>query len=1044
MLSRIVLASIRLRTVMLILFAMLLGAGVFAVRALPIDAMPDVSTVQVAVMTSASGLSAVEVERTVTIPVENALNGVPGGTELRSVSRGGLSAVTVVFSDDTDVWHARQLVLERLRMVERDLPPSASTPELGPVSSGLGEIFQFVVRSEGHSPMQLRTLLDWEIVPKLRSVPGVIEVNTMGGDLKQYQVVVDRARLKAHNMTLEEVLVGLRAANLSVGGGYVERREESFTVRGQGMLRDEGDIASVVLRAGPDGAPVLVKQVADVRVGAALRYGVITHGGEREAVTGIVMMLLGENSRDIVAAVGERVKVIQEELPPGVKIEVVYDRADFVGRTISTVLKNLAEGVLIVTVVLALFLGTLRGAIAVVLGIPGAMTIAVLGMHLFGVTGDLMSLGAIDFGFLVDGPIVMLEAVIASVAGKKLIGNARARAYGESAQAVARPVAFAVAIIMLVYMPLLFLEGIEGKMFRPMALTMACALFGALVYSVLFFPALLVTLVPPATGHGPRWIEWITERYERMIGRIVALRWALIAGSAAMFVGVTMLFANAGAEFVPRIFEGDAMVTIRRAPSISLDEARKLDFEAEKVLHTFPEITSTLGMTGRAEVAIDPVGNDNTDILTRLLPISEWTSADDFDDLSELIKNKVESEVPGTFVSVSQPIEDKTNELISGSRADVSIKVVGADLDKLSDLADRIGARMKAVEGSGDVRVERILGQPMINAVADRARMARHGVKLENAFTVIAAAREGVHVGDIYEDQRKFDLRVLNPPAEASAAALGELFVETSSGGSVPLREIVTITEGDGVSSVRRQDRERTIRVDVNLRGRDLVSWVAEAQAIVQNEFPMESGYRVEWGGQFENFERAQERLSLLVPVVVAIIFGMLLWMFQNARLAVSVFVMVPLSLIGGMLGLMFRDLPFSLSAAVGFIALGGVAVLNGVVIASEVQRRLIAGEELDHAVTHGTSSVVRAVLTTAAVAALGFLPMALASSAGAEVQRPLATVVIFGMIFGTITTLAVLPGVLRISLAGQRFDKQAPQEEEALEEGGAPVTASA
>ncbi|MBK9258483.1 MAG: efflux RND transporter permease subunit [Polyangiaceae bacterium] len=1026
MLSKIVLASIRLRTMMLVLLVLLFGAGAVAVKKLPIDAMPDVSTIQVSVLTSAKGLSAVEVERTVTIPVENALNGVPGGIELRSVSRGGLSAVTVVFNDATDVWFARQLVLERVRAVERELPASAETPELGPVSSGLGEIFQFVVRSEQHSPMQLRTLLDWEIVPKLRSVPGVIEVNTMGGELKQFQVIVDRARLEAHHMSVQDVIEALRAANVNVGGGYLERREESFTVRGQGMLQNEQDIADVVLRAGADGAPVLVKHVADVEIGAALRYGVITHGGEREAVTGIVMMLLGANSREVVSAVGTRVDEIRGQLPPGVTLDTVYDRADFVGRTIGTVLKNLAEGVLVVTIVLALFLGTLRGALAVVLGIPASMTIALLGMHAFGVTGDLMSLGAIDFGFLVDGPIVMLEAVIAVVAGKKLAGDARARAYAEAAQNVARPVAFAVAIIMLVYVPLLFLEGIEGKMFRPMALTMACALFGALVYSLVFFPAVLVTLVPPASGHGPRWMEWITAYYERNVKRLVAWRWPLVGASAIALVVTGMVFAKSGAEFVPRIFEGDAVVTIRRAPSISLEQALELDFKAEKVLHEFPEVVTTLGMTGRAEVAIDPVGNDNTDILVRLRPPKEWKTADNFDDLSAAFKDAIESKVPGTFVSVSQPIEDRTNEMISGSRADVSIKIVGTDVEELATVADQIGNRMKTIRGSGDVRVERILGQPVISATADRARMAKYGVKVEDAFTVIAAARKGVRVGDIYEDQRKFELRVLNPLREPTAAALGELFVETSNGKSVPLREVVKLTEGDGVSSIRRQDRERTVRVDVNLRGRDLISWVAEAKEVLARDVPLKTGYRVEWGGQFENFERAQARLAILVPVVVAIIFGMLLWMFQNVRLALSVFVMVPLSLIGGMLGLLARGLPFSLSAAVGFIALGGVAVLNGVVLASEVRTRLLARQPLDVAVTSGAVAVVRAVLTTAAVAAFGFMPMALATSAGAEVQRPLATAVIFGMFLGTILTLAVLPGVLRIALAGDRLEGRA------------------
>jgi heavy metal efflux system protein len=500
-----------------------------------------------------------------------------------------------------------------------------------------------------------------------------------------------------------------------------------------------------------------------------------------------------------------------------------------------------------------------------------------------------------------------------------------------------------------------------------------------------------------------------------------------MGASAVALVTTGVVFANSGAEFVPRIFEGDAVVTIRRAPSISLDQALDLDFKTEKILQEFPEVVTSLGMTGRAEVAVDPVGNDTTDILVRLRPQKEWKTASDFDELSEAFKVAIETRVPGTFVSVSQPIEDRTNELISGSRADVSIKVVGTEVDKLASLARLIGARMKTIRGSGDVRVEQILGQPIISAVADRNQMARHGVKVEDAFAVIAAAREGVKVGDIYEDQRKFDLRVLNPPREATAAALGELFVESSNGRSVPLREVVKLTEGDGISSIRRQDRERTVRVDVNLRGRDLVSWVAEAKSVVEQEFPMVSGYRVEWGGQFENFERAQARLTLLVPVVVVIIFGMLLWMFQNIRLALAVFIMVPLSLVGGMLGLIARGLPFSLSAAVGFIALGGVAVLNGVVIGSEVRSRLVAGQPLDIALTKGAANVVRAVLTTAAVAALGFLPMAIATSAGAEVQRPLATVVIFGMFIGTIMTLAVLPGVLKWMLAGQTFAQRRP-----------------
>jgi cobalt-zinc-cadmium resistance protein CzcA len=651
-------------------------------------------------------------------------------------------------------------------------------------------------------------------------------------------------------------------------------------------------------------------------------------------------------------------------------------------------------------------------------------------MHAFHVTGDLMSLGAIDFGFLVDGPIVILEAVIAATAGKKLIGAARAGAYADVAAGVARPVAFAVAIIMLVYVPLLALEGVEGKMFRPMAITMASALCGALIYAVIFFPAVLVLLVAPTKGHGPRWLEWLTHLYERALPGIVRFRWPAALAGALVLAASTWLFTRQGAEFVPRIFEGDAVVTIRRAPSISLDTARKLDLDAERVLHSFPEVRTTLGMTGRAEVAIDPVGNDNTDIFVRLAPLEQWRSARDFDELSEAFKRKIESQVPGTFVSVSQPIEDKTNELISGSRADVQIQIFGEELEQLTELAQRVGERVRKVAGTGDVRIERILGAPMISAVADRARLARHGVKLEDAFMVLASAREGVRVGHIYDDERRFELRVLAPPERPTAEAIGDLFVATRRGQSIPLREVVSLREGDGPTGIRRENRMRAVRVDVNLRGRDLVSWVSDAREAVTSAVALPSGYRIEWGGQFENFERARARLSLVVPVVVLLILGMLLWMFQNLRFALAVFALVPLSLAGGMLGLALRGMPFSLPAAVGFIALGGIAVLNGVVMASEVRRRLDEQEPLDQAISAGCAAVLRAVLCTAFVAALGFLPMALATSAGAEVQRPLATAVVIGMLISTLLTLLVLPGVLRTALAGYRAPSSEPEPE--------------
>jgi cobalt-zinc-cadmium resistance protein CzcA len=531
--------------------------------------------------------------------------------------------------------------------------------------------------------------------------------------------------------------------------------------------------------------------------------------------------------------------------------------------------------------------------------------------------------------------------------------------------------------------------------------------------------------VPPAKDHGPRWLSFLAHWYEAVLPTVLRWRWPLLAGSVALLLVVGWRFGAAGAEFVPRIFEGDAMVTIKRAPSISLEEAKRLDLASEKVLVTFPEIVSAVALTGRAEVAIDPVGNDNTDIMIRLRPQEEWTTARDFDDLSEQIKIRIESQVPGTFVSVSQPIEDKTNEMISGSRADVAIQIFGEDTFELAELADKVGDTVRTVQGAGDVRVERILGQPTLNARANRARMARYGVKAEDAFSVLEAARAGVQVGTIYEEQRRFALRVIQPPRQPTKEAIGELPVTNHAGEPVPLAEVVSLTEEDGPTAIRRQNRERAVRIDINLRGRDLISFVAEARQLVADKFPLKNGYRIEWGGQFENFERAQKRLAIVVPVVIAIIFGMLLWMFGNARLALAVFALVPLSLTGGMAGLLARGMSFSLPAAVGFIALGGIGVLNGVVMATEVRKRLHDGLSVSEAVLTGSGQSLRAVLTTATVAALGFLPMAIATSAGAEVQRPLATAVIVGMLGGTALTVLVLPGLLYLALQ-RRSDEQA------------------
>ena len=1015
MLTRLVELSVRLRWLATALLVLLIAGGGYAAVRLPIDAIPDISPLQVSVLTPAPGMSAREVENSVTFPLENALNGVPGMVELRSVSRADISTITIIFEDGQSAWHVRQLVLERLHQVGNALPEGVGPPELAPLSNGLGEIYQFVLRSDHHTARQLRTILDWEIVPRLRSVPGVIEINAMGGQLRQFQVVARPEELRAHGLTIGEFADALRTAAAFASGGYVENGAESYILRATGQFRSTEDIGDAVIRARPGAAPVLVRDVADVRVGHALQYGAVSHDGRGSAVTGIVMMLVGSNSREVVGAVKARVDEIAADLPPGVEIVPVYDRADFVARTLRTVATNLVEGAAVVGLVLVVLLGTVRGAIVVVLGIPASMSIAIAGMHLFGVTGDLMSLGAIDFGFLVDGPIIVLETVLTVHGGRALAAKQRPAAYAESIAQVMRPVFFSVAIIMLVYLPLLGLAGVEGKMFRPMAITMACALFGALVYSSVLLPGLLVAFVPPPKREQPLWTAWLSARYARGLVGVLRWRWRLLAVAALGFVAAGVLLVGRGADFVPRIDEGDAVVTIRRAPSIALHEAERLDQQVQEILAQFPETITSLAMTGRAEVATDPVGLDTTDVLVRLRPSDEWTSATDLDGLSVLFKDAVESGVIGTFASVSQPIEDRTNELLSGSRADVQIMVFGADLDELGRLARRIAAVVAEIDGTGDVRVERTGGQPELTVHPDRSRMALHGVQMVDALAAIEAARVGLPIGSVYQGERRFELRLLVPPSEATPANIGNLMVEAEGDRLVPLGEIAEIEIAEGPPQIRREDRRRTLRVDVNLRGRDLVSWVNEARAAVQVEVEEPTGYDIVWGGQFQNFERATARLAVIVPGALAIVLVMLFITFGDARFAMAVFTLVPLAAAGGVFGLAARGLPFSIPAAVGLVALAGVAVLNGVVLASAVKRELDAGASLDAAIIHGSAHTLRAVLTTGAVAALGFMPMAIATGAGAEVQRPLATVVVFGVGVSTLLSLFLLPGLLRM-----------------------------
>ena len=1040
MLESLVRFSVRRRGVVLVIALVVAGLSAAALKQLSIDAVPDVTNVQVSILTKSPGLSPSEVEQYITYPIESAMNGLPKVTEIRSISRTAISAVTVVFKDEVSVWFARQLVAERLKQAEAEIPPEYGIPELAPVSTALGDIFEFYVEStDGKtSAMDLRTMVDWTVAYKLRSVPGVIEVNAMGGEAKQYQVVVNPKRLAEYRITLGTIYDVLRKNNANIGGGYIEKNGEAYVIRGEAQYRDPSDIGKTVVTTDPDGTPVLLRQIATIKLGAALRFGVVTRQAKGEIVSGTVMMLIGQNSREVVANVKARLAEIQKELPQGVKIHSFYDRAEFIDRVLHTVSVNLIEGAVLVVLVLGITLGTLRGSFIAALAIPLAMGVAVLGMVQLEVIGNMMSLGAIDFGLLVDGAIVMLESSMAALALKQaahaLPGGGTPTpvdvpaVVADSMSQSARAVAFSVGIILLVYLPLMSLTGVEGRMFRPMAITVAMALGGALLFSLTVFPALSAYFLRPPKPRTKAGIwEKLQDGYGRLVDRLSARGGLVAAGVVLLLVITGALASTLGAEFVPRLEEGELSLDVKRLPSISISEAKRLGNQVEEVLLRFPEVEGVLTMTGRGEVATEPVGFDETEVMVKLKEKEHWKSAHDLDHLGELIKSSVEAEVPATFLSVSQPIEDRVNQLISGSRADVAVKVFGPDLPTAKGLADRIGEVMRQIQGTGDLRVQRVLGLPLLDVKADRLRLSRYGIPADEILATVEASRVGRNVGKVFEGPRRFDLTLLLPPAALTPESFGELLVGTQSGQLVPLAQVADIREVEAPASIFREALERRVMVEVNIRGRDLVSYVNEAKERVGAAIQLPAGYRLVWGGQFENFNRAKDRLALVVPAALGIIFGMLFLLFGDARYALAVFGCVPLGLVGGILALKIRGLPFSIPAAVGFIALCGVAVLNGVVMASDLKRHLAEGHDFHESLRHGVRAALRPIVTTALVAAIGFLPMALSTRAGAEVQRPLATVVIGGILSATGLTLIVLPLLLRRLLHGAAAPAPAP-----------------
>ncbi len=1011
MLERIIIWSLQHRLVVLVALAAASVFGVLAVRALDIDAFPDTTPVQVQINTVAPALAPEQIERQVTFPVEQAISGLPALQGVRSVSKFGLSQVVVTFADTTEIYFARRLVSERLVGVE--LPPGVFAPTLGPVATGLGEVFHYVVTSDRADITELRTVQDWILEPALRTVPGVAEVNSWGGNEKQYQVRVDPARLVRYGLLFDEVVTALTANNVNAGGGSIASQGSMLLIQGDGLVAGVEQIRQIVLTA-RDGVPVRVGDVAEVAIGAEIRRGAVSYQGRGEAVLGLGFMLMGENTHTVTTALKHKLDELRPRLPAGIQVEVVYDRTELVDHVIDTVRKNLFEGGLLVVAVLFLFLGHLRAGLIVAVAIPLSMLFAFAGMWRFAIAGSLMSLGAIDFGLVVDSAVIQVENAVRHL-GHDRSGRRRIDVVRDAVLEVRKPTMFGELIIALVYVPILTLEGIEGKLFQPMALTVIFALAGSLVLSLTVIPVLASLMLPRRSEeHEPWLIRAARWMYAPVLKSVMHHRLPVIVAALVVLVAALIVARGLGTEFVPRLSEGAIVANAVRIAGTDLDESVRYNTQMERaLLAAFPdEIRHVWSRIGAAEVATDPMGVELTDVFLTLHPRERWRRARTQAELLNLVQRELR-DMPGQRLAYTQPIEMRMNEMIAGVRGDVAVKIYGDDLDVLAQKAAEVGAILGAVPGASDLSTEQVTGQPVLQIRADREALARHGVPAQAVMDLVQAIG-GKRVGDVVEGQLRFPLVVrLADSLRAGASAIGSILVATPAGQRLPLASLATIEEVEGPSTITREWGQRRISVQVNVRGRDPGSYVAEARRRVAEAVKLPPGrYRIDWGGQFENYERARERLLIVVPIVLVAIFGLLFVTYRNLRDSLRVFTGVPFAAVGGIAALWLRDMPFSISAGVGFIALSGVAVLGDMVLVSYVRQMMASGLDRAAAVEVACLTRLRPVLMTALVAALGFVPMALSTGVGAEVQRPLATVVIGGVLSSTLLTLLVLPAI--------------------------------
>ena len=1027
MLNKIIEFSIKNKLIITLFTLGLIIYGIFEVKKLPIDAVPDITDNQVQIITVSPSLGAPDVERFITFPLEQANNNIAGIKQMRSFSRFGLSVITIVFKDDIDLYWARQQVAERLQQVSKDIPQSLGTPTMAPISTGLGEIYQYTIRPKigyehRYNAMQLRTIQDWVVRRQLLGTEGVADVASFGGDLKQYEVAINPAQLKSMGVTMTEVFDALQKNNQNTGGAYIEKGPSVLFIRTEGLVGKIPDIENTVVKNLPDGTPILIKNLAKVQYGKAIRYGAMTYNGKGEVAGAVVMMMKGANSNDVIKKVKTRIEEIQKTLPEGVKIDAFLDRTKMVNNAIGTVEKNLLEGALIVVFVLVLFLGNFRAGFLVASVIPLAMLFAIIMMNIFGVSGNLMSLGALDFGLIVDGAVIIVESVLHRLQHLKNFKNQKIsqtmmddEVYTSSSKMMNSAV-FGQIIILIVYLPILTLEGIEGKMFKPMAQTVIFALLGAFILSLTYIPMMsslfLSKKIDDKKTFSDKMMEKIESLYDESLAQVLKIPNIIFFGIVAVFFVAVFVMTRLGGEFIPSLPEGDFAVDTRVLPGSNLKTSTDAVQKSSRILmKKFPEIEKIVGKTGSSEIPTDPMPIDASDMMIILKPRAEWTSAHSYEELSEKMSAELKKNMLGVTYSFQYPVAMRFNELMTGARQDVVCKIFGENLDTLKVYAEKLGEISKKIEGAQNIYVEPVSGMPQIVISYKREAMSQFGLNVNDVNNVVNTAFAGQSTGSVFEGEKKFDLVVrLDGNQRKNVEDVNNLFISTPSGIDLPLSSVANVELKESINQIQRENAQRRIIVGFNVRNRDIQSTVEDLQKNVEKQLKLPAGYSIKYGGTFENLQKAKSRLAIAVPVSLLLILLMLYFAFNSIKYGLLIFSAIPLSAIGGILSLWLRDMNFSISAGVGFIALFGVAVLNGIVLISEFNRQKTLQKDLKTAVIIGGKTRLRPVLMTAFVASLGFLPMAISSGEGAEVQRPLATVVIGGLLLATYLTLYLLP----------------------------------